>query len=144
MDRGVLLAAALLALLAAAVAAAGCGGLLLAARHELRARADLARHLAWRGGLAMILAVPALITATIVVAASPPIRDALLGPRRDPAAASALALFSVLGIASAFSGFLAGLSGKPRTAGRVASVLFAIALACWGFALARFWSASGA
>lgn len=131
-------------LLAGALAAAGGGSLLVAGREESRGRASCARRLARRGGFAMILGTPVQLTATLALGAAPPFRSALLPPGGDAAAALALALFAVLAPAAAFSGLLAGLSGKPRTAGRVAAFLFALALACWLFAVGRLWPGTGA
>ncbi len=131
--------------LAGALAAGGGGwSLLVAGREEARGRAERARRLARLGGFAMILGTRVQLTATLALGAAPPLRSALLPPRGDAAAALALVLFTVLGLAAAFSGLLAGLSGKPRTAGRVAAFLLGVALACWLFALGRLWPGTGA
>lgn len=131
-------------LLAGAIAAAGAGSLLVAGWDEARGRAERARRLARRSGFALMLATPVQLTATLALGAAPPFRSALLPPQEDGAAALALALFAVLAPAAAFSGLLAGLSGKPRTAGQVAAFLLALAFACWSFALGRLWPGAGA
>ncbi len=128
-------------LIAGALAAVGCGRVLVAGREEAQGRLEAARRLARRGGFEMILATPAQITASFILAASPTLRPGLLPPDGDPVAAVALSLFTVLALASAFAGLLAGLSGKPRPTGWVAAGLLILDVVAWALAIVRLWPA---
>jgi hypothetical protein len=107
----------------------GCGLLLAAGRHEARGRLDDAARRARRGGFfAAFGALGQILVGIIVLPA--------LGARAgvDVQQIALVTASLLLGAAAGFVGLLAGLSRKPRPAGRAAAALLVMAVILWTLA----------